>query len=176
MGIMTYKTTEVIGRPYFRNDGSMTTMQIVDVSRPKDETIWWNDRVVDHRSIDTSRRYRFELEEGTAVYSRGAESSRGIAKHTDVTRVYDDQGLIYDASFCRVHSLTMPRTKRQETIDAERLPRSFDKVKAQRFPNSRFDHPRCSSGSAYSILDWTCPQCSEVETEWLEKNSKPSGQ
>lgn len=174
-GVMTYKSTEVNGRPYFEFSGSNPTMQIVDVSRPEGEKIWWNDQVLDHRSVDTSRHYRFELREGTAVYNRAGDS-RGIAKHTDVSRVYDDQRLIYDASFCRVHSLIMQRTNRQETIDAESLPRGFDKVKSQRFPNSRFDHPRCASGTAYSILDWTCPQCSEAETVWLEKNSEPTRQ
>lgn len=170
-GIMTYKSTEVTGRPYFRILGSLTAMQIVDESRPKDETISWNDRVLDHRRVDTSRHYRFELEEGTAVSDRGDEY-----KNTDVFRVYDNQRLIYDASFCRVHSLTMPRTNREDTVDAESLPRGFDTVKAQRFPNSRFDHPACSSRVAYSSFDWTCPQCSEAETEWLEKNSKPTRQ
>lgn len=172
IGIMTYKTTEVIGRPYFRKDGNMTAMQIVDVSRPKDETIWWNDSVLNHRSIDTSRHYRFELEEGTAVYNRGADYGRAIAKDTDVFRVYDDQNLIYDASFCRLHSRIMPRTNRQDSVDAESLPRGYDKASAQLFPNSRFDHPACSSMSAYSSLDWTCPQCSDAESEWLAKNSK----
>jgi hypothetical protein len=176
VGIMTYKTTEVTGRPYFRISGSNPTMQIVDVTRPKDETIWWNDRVLNHRSIDTSRYYRFELEEGTAVYDRGAEYGRATAKHTDVSRVYDDQNLIYDASICRVHSQIMPRTNRQDTVDAESLPRGYDKASAQLFPNSRFDHPACSSRSAYSSLDWTCPQCSEAETKWLEKNSNPHRQ
>ena len=172
IGIMTYKTTEVTGRPYFGNDGSMTTMQIVDVSRPKDETIWWNDRVLNHQSIDTSRHYRFELEEGTAVYNRGADYGRAIAKDTDVYRVYDDQNLIYDASFCRLHSQTMPRTNREDSVDAESLPSGYDKASAQLFPNSRFDHPACSSMSAYSSLDWTCPQCSDAESAWLTKNSK----
>jgi hypothetical protein len=172
MAIMTYKTTEATGRPYFRSGGSMTTMQIVDVSRPKDETIWWNDHVLNHRSIDTSRHYRFELEEGTAVYNRGAVHGRAIAKHTDVSRVYDDQNLIYDASFCRVHSHIMRRTHREDSVDAESLPRGYDKASAQLFPNSRFDHPACSSMSAYSSLDWTCPQCSDAETAWLAKNSK----
>jgi hypothetical protein len=169
-GIMTYKSTSVYGRPRFIESGDRSVrMQIVDVSRPKDEAIWWDNLVLDQRHIDTSRNYRFEMEEGKAVYSRG------IALHTDVSRVYDNQRLIYDASFCRVHSLTMPRTNRQGTIDAERLPRGFDTVKAKRFPNSRFDHPVCSSMSAYSSLDWTCPQCSEAETEWIEKNSKTPG-
>jgi hypothetical protein len=166
-GVMTYKSTMVYGKPRFLESGDRIRMQIVDVNRPKDETIWWNNLILDQRHIDTSRNYRFEMEEGKAVYSQG------IALHSEVSRVYDDQRLIYDASFCRVHSLTMPRTNRHGGIDAEILPRGFDTVKAQRFPNSRFDHPRCSGMSAYSSLDWTCPQCSEAETEWLEKNSKP---
>ena len=173
-GIMTYKSTKVYGKPRFLEAGDKIRMQIVDVNRPKGETIWWNNHVLDQRHIDTSRKYRFEIEEGKAVYSRGSDYSRGIALHTDVSRVYDDQRLIYDASFCRVHSLTMPRTNRQGAIDAEMLPRGFDTMKAQRFPNSRFDHPRCSGMSAYSSLDWTCPQCSEAETEWLGNNSKSS--
>jgi hypothetical protein len=169
---MTYKTTEVTGRPDFGICGSRTTMQIVDVSRPKDETIWWDDRVLNHRSIDTSRHYRFELEEGTAVYNRGADYGRAIAKHTDVYRVYDGQNLIYDASVCRLHSQIMPRTNREDSVDAESLPHDYDKASAQLFPNSRFDHPACSSMSAYSSLDWTCPQCSDAESAWLAKNSK----
>lgn len=170
-GVMTYKSTRVYGKPRFLETGDRRVrMQIVDVNRPKDETIWWDNLVLDQRQIDTSRGYRFEMEEGKAVYDRG------IAFHTDVSRVYDGQRLIYDASICRVHSLTMPRTNRQGAIDAESLPRGFDTVKARGFPNSGFDHPRCSGMSAYSSLDWTCPQCSETETEWLEKNPKPPGE
>jgi hypothetical protein len=103
-------------------------IQIMVVSRLKDETIFWNDRVLNHRHIDPSRHYRFELEEGTGVRDRGIKY-----KNMDIVRVYVDQNLIYNASFCRVHSLAMPKSNREDTVEAESLPRGFDTVKAQRF-------------------------------------------
>ena len=166
-GIMTYKQTEVYGRPVFRMDGSVTAMSIADGNRPTDQTIWWNDDALDHRKIDSGRRYRFELLEGVAVDERGTQY-----KSSEVFRVYGGQELVYDASYCRLHRLTMPRVNRQGGVDAESLPRGFDEAKVRYFPNSMFDHAACNSMVAYSSLDWCCPQCSEAETRWIERNAR----
>jgi len=169
-GVMTYKHTEVTGRPYFNEDHSTNTateMGLMEGSRPTERTIWWNNHAMDHRRVDTSRRYRFELLEGSAIGYRGDKYTS-----SEVWKVYDGQRLIFDASFCRVHSRTMERTAREETSDAESLPDGFDRAKERSFPNTKFDHPACTGSPQYSTLDWTCPQCSAAETKWVEKHAK----
>jgi len=174
-GIMTYERTEVIGRPRFHEYGDEVpdtrymSLRIKEGSPASDQMVWWDNDVLDRRRIDPTRHYQFKLLEGTAIDDRGTRYT-----HSEVWQVHDHQRLIYDASFCRVHDRTMQRESRQETIDAERLPRGFDAAKARSFPNSKFEHGACTGQPAYSSLNWTCPQCSDAETRWLEKNSKPN--
>jgi hypothetical protein len=168
-GIVTERHKEVTGRPVFSQTDSGATMKIMEGSRPTDQSIEWSDVVLNHRQVDTSRHYRFELLEGSAVSREGEKFKR-----TEVWRMHDDQNLLYDASICRVHSTTMQRTQRQDGVDTIRLPRDFDSLRLKKFPNSIFDHPACSSIPAYSIPDWTCRQCSEFESKWLKKNLTPT--
>jgi hypothetical protein len=173
-GTMTYEEIVVTGRPQFSEYGDdipadrHMTLYIKEGSPEANQPILWDNHVLDRRRIDPKRRYQFKLLEGTVIDFRGT-------KHTDcqVWQAYDHQQLIYDASFCRVHERTMQRESSEEGIDAVDLPRGFDSAKARRFPNTRFDHAACSSPT-YSGLDWTCPQCSDAEAKWLEKNSKPN--
>ena len=169
-GTMTYEQIEVIGRPHIVDHGfddRYMSMRIEEGSRATAHTIWWDNDVLDRRRIDPTRRYQFKLLEGKVVDYRGTRH-----EHSEVWQVYDHQRLIYDASLCRVHARTMQRESSEEGIDRERVPRGFDPAKARSCPNSRFEHPACSSPT-YSALNWTCPQCSEAETNWLEKNAKP---
>jgi hypothetical protein len=173
-GTMTYKQIEVTGRAQFQEYGDeipadrQMHVYIKEGSPDTNQPILWDNHVLDRRRIDPTRRYQFKLLEGTVVDFRGT-------RHTscEVWQAYDQQQLIYDASFCRVHERTMQRESREGGIDAVELPHGFDSVKARRFPNSRFEHTACSSPT-YSGLDWTCPQCSNAETKWLEENSKPN--
>ena len=172
-GVMTYERIEVTGRPHFEeanyrlSSSHSMEMWIEDGKRPSYQKTWWNNDVLDRRRVDTKRTYQFELLEGSCLDTRGEPQ-----KSSDVWRVRDNQRLIYDASFCRVHAQTMQRENRAGGIDAESLPHGFDSAKARSFPNSKYDHAACYSLSFYSTLDWICPQCSEAEMKWLEKHPK----
>lgn len=172
-GVMKYKQINVEGRPIFdeaRYEGSTyrwKEMQIDDASREVDQKIWWDNDTLDRRRVDSSQRYKFELLEGKCLDERGQK-----VEETHVWRVYDDQKLIYDASYCRVHKRTMVRESYKGDIDAESLPNGFDSAHASHFPNSALEHPRCYSLSFYSSLDWLCPECTDAETQWLKKHLK----
>lgn len=172
-GVMTYERIEVIGRPHFEeanyrlSSSPCMEMWIEDGKRPSYLKSSWNNDVLDRRRIDTKRIYQFELLEGSCLDTRGEPQ-----KSSEVWRVRDHQRIIYDASFCRVHKRIMERQNRHGGIDVESLPRGFDSAKARNFPNTKYDHAACYSLSFYSTLDWTCPQCSEAETSWLEKHPK----
>ncbi len=172
-GVMIYRSIEVSGRPWFdesRYDGKYTRemeMRIVEGSRLTEQPIWWDNDVLDRRRIDAKRRYQFEILEGFCISTLGTEM-----KTSEVLQVHDNHRLIYDASFCRVHEQAMLRESQRGGIDAESLPRGFESVKRVRFPNTRFYHDACASLKVCTTLDWTCPQCSEAETKWLEKHPK----
>ena len=172
-GVMIYKQVEITGRPHFDEDHYNASssrnmgMWIDDGKRPSYLKTWWNNDVLDRRRIDTKRTYQFKLLEGSCIDKRGEPQTA-----SDVWSVRDNQHLIYDASFCRVHARTMQREHREGGIDVESLPRGFDSTKDRYFPYTKFEHAACYSLSFYSTLDWTCPQCSEAETKWLEKHSK----
>jgi hypothetical protein len=166
---MKYKQIHVEGRPIFDESESResTYMKIEDASRPSDQSIWWNNDVLDRRRMDSTKRYQFNLLEGKCVDTEGRK-----VKYTHVWRVYDQERLIYDASYCRVHKRTMVRESYKSDIDVVSLPSGYDSVYDRLFPNSALDHPACSSRSSYTSLNWICPDCTEAEKQWLEKHSK----
>ena len=170
---MKYKQINVDGRPSFDESefrgstSGLVRMKIEDGSRPTDQMIYWNNNVLDWRRMDSSKRYKFDLLEGKCLDTQGRK-----VKNTYVWRVYDDQKLIYDTSYCRVHKRTMVRENSKDDIDVGSLPSGYDSVYERLFPNSSLDHPACSSRPSYTSLHWICPQCTEAESQWLEKNSK----
>lgn len=142
-------------------------MKIEDGSCPSDQRIWWNDDILDPRHIDSTKVYQFNLLEGRCVDTQGRKE-RSIS----VWRVYDQDRLIYDASYCRVHKRTMVRESYKSDVDLVSLPIGYDSVYDRLFPNSALEHPACSSIPSYTSLSWICPECTEAETKWLDKNTK----
>ncbi len=76
--------------------------------------------------------------------------------YDELAKVSDGERVIYDASLCPVHRVTMMR-KPEGRATKDDYPRSFYRQREEKFPNDGISYLGCVEGG--SDLRWSCPEC-----------------
>jgi hypothetical protein len=156
---------EIIAKPEFRTDRFSKPRELIRFQNDQlddDSPIFWPSSAPDHRTLDTSIPWHFELLRRTGGFWK--EHSR-----TEVLRVHVRDQLVFDASICKIHNHPMTRIMEvPDEYSGRLMPKSWGQAFETRFPNPGTGF-FCDSYYPNSDLVWRCSDCAAAAKVWCRK-------
>lgn len=164
-------TTKVNFRSNSVGDGhAYYTLEIE--SGGEDRSICWPANAPSPGSLARGHSYTVEFFEAVNRSPTGADLTR--YRSPDLFRFRDGDRMLYDASVCRAHGVSMERTIVPISYGFPMFDREYSKAMDADFPNTGIVLGGCCVNTErLSTREWVCPTCVEHKKRW--ENMNPNG-